>query len=489
MADVAGHVRLALATPSQFPALTTTAKRSSYVVLQAWDTAKAAQLKAANPNVTVLMYQNASAMAKGAGAGGVYSSGVGMEQADTAHPDWFLKDTSGKRITEGGYDWLYMADVGNASYASTWAANVLARLNSGPWDGVFMDDVNTTAAYHTDPSKIAAYPNDASYQAATRALLAIAGPRIRAAGKLAIANIGSWSENPTVAKDWLQFLDGGMDEMFVKWSATPGVGYRPAIDWKTQINAIQAAEAMGKRYLAVTQAGGDDTQAQLYGWASVLMAANKTTAYLAGTNYNADPTWLPEYDAHIGDPAGAATALGNGAYTRKFSNGLVVVNPSGSTVKVAFGGAYSGSGLTNATSATLAPDTALVLTKGDQATAGPILAPGDPTPVVDSPQPPSPSSGGTPPSPSSGGPTASAPVTQPAPPAAPKPVVTSTKKPVKKTTKKPATKSTKKSTSTKSKAAAKARAARLAKQRKKTKTTHHAKAKTTKKVVAKANRR
>src|SRR3954454_4003848 len=104
--------------------------------------------------------------------------------------------------------------------------------------------------------------------------------------------------------------------MFVKWSTTPGVGYRPAIDWKTQIKAIQAAEAMGKRYLAVTQAGSGDTQAERYGWASVLMAASKTTSYLAGTNYNADPDWLPEYDAKIGDPVGAATQLSNGAYTR-----------------------------------------------------------------------------------------------------------------------------------------------------------------------------
>ena len=159
-------------------------------------------------------------------------------------------------------------------------------------------------------------------------MLAAVGPRLRAAGKLAIPNIGSWSGYPDVAKDWLQFVDGGMDEMFAKWSTTPGVGYRPAIDWKTQVEEIRTTESMGKRFLAVTQAGSGDTQAERYGWATVLMAAQSTnTSYLAATNYNADPDWLPEYDAHIGDPTGAATALGNGAYARKFTNGLVVVNP------------------------------------------------------------------------------------------------------------------------------------------------------------------
>jgi len=163
MADVAGHVRLALSTPSSFPNVSTTAKRSNYVVLQAWDGTRAAQLKAANPSLVVLMYQNASAMAKGAGPNGIYSTGVGYEQADTAHPDWFLKDTAGRRIAEGGYDWLYMADVANPGYQDAWATAVVNRLKSGPWDGVFMDDVNTTAKYHTDPSKIAGYATDVGF--------------------------------------------------------------------------------------------------------------------------------------------------------------------------------------------------------------------------------------------------------------------------------------------------------------------------------------
>jgi hypothetical protein len=454
MADVAGHTRLALATPSSFANVATTAKRSSYVVLQAWDGARAAQLKAANPSLTVLMYQNTSAMTKGAGPNGIYSSGVGYEQADTAHPDWFLKDTAGKRIVEGSYDWVYMADLGNAAYQDAWAKTVIDRLNSGPWDGVFMDDVNTTAMYHTDSSKIALYPNDSAYQAATRSMLAAVGPRLRAAGKLAIPNIGSWSGYPDVAKDWLQFVDGGMDEMFAKWSTTPGVGYRPAIDWKTQVEEIRAAESMGKRFLAVTQAGGGDAQAERYGWATVLMAAKSTnTSYVAATNYNSEPDWLPEYDAHIGDPTGAATALGNGAYARTFSNGLVVVNPSASDAKVAFGGAYSGSGLTNATSATLAPNTALVLTKGDQASVGPIVEPGSPSAVGGAPaSDPQPSSddgapaGGT----QTAGTSPTTVVTTT------KPVSTAKRPPVKKATKKPAAK----------RKTARARAARLAKKRK-----------------------
>lgn len=461
MAAPAGHYQLSFATPSSFASVSAAAQRNSYIVLQAWDTARARQIKAANPGTTVLMYQNFSAMAKGAGPSGLYSSGVGMEQADTAHPDWFLKNAGGARLTEGDYSWLYMADIGNAGYQSAWADNVVSRLSGGPFDGVFMDDVNTTAKYHTDPTKIARYPNDAAYQQATRSMLASVYPRLRAAGKLAIANIGSWTENPSVAADWLQFLDGGQDEMFAKWSKTPGVGYRPTIDWKIQLGEIATTESMGKRFLAVTQSGNGDAQAQRYGWASVLMAAQGRSAYLSTDVYSGDPNWLPEYDAAVGDPTGPMTSLGNGAYARTFTNGLVVVNPGTASASVRFGGTYSGSGLTNATSATLAPDTALVLTKGDRPVDAPVSTPSAPG-VPSSGDSGTGTSGGTTPgsgttpssgTPSGGGTSApSAPVTSPPTVTTPKTPVTTPKAPV--TTKTPP-KSTKKTTTAKKKLTAK----------------------------------
>ncbi len=97
-------------------------------------------------------------------------------------------------------------------------------------------------------------------------MLRYAGPRIKAAGKLAIANIGEWVDHPALAHSWLRDLDGGMDEKFVKWSADPGVGYREPHQWLSQEREVLTTEKMGKRFLAVTAAAPVDAHAALYGW-------------------------------------------------------------------------------------------------------------------------------------------------------------------------------------------------------------------------------
>jgi hypothetical protein len=359
-ADVASQFRVAIGSEASFPNVAQSAQHNSYVVLQAWEAKRATELKAANPNLKVLVYQNLSAMTQGTGPGGLSSSGVNYAEADNAHPEWFLLNTSGSRISEGGYSWLWMADTANQSYQQQWTSNVIKLLSTGPWDGVMMDDTNTTARYHTEPASIAKYPTDAAYQGAIGSMLAYAGPRIQAAGKLAVPNMGSWSEYPEVVEGWLKYVSGGVDEMFAKWSPTPGQGYRDTSGWQTQIEEIQSTERMGKVFLAITQAEASDKQAILYGWGSVLLGADGHTAYSAAATYSSEE-WCSECEAQIGEPTSVATKVAGGAWERSFTGGLVVVNPTTSTVEVNLGGAYSGSGLAGATTATMPANTALVL--------------------------------------------------------------------------------------------------------------------------------
>ena len=146
--------------------------------------------------------------------GGV-STGVATQDA-AAHPEWFLLNTSGQRFTFRHYSWIWAADIGNAAYQQKWADNVLAEMGDKGWDGVFMDDTNPSMEYHYDVARVAKYPTDAAYQAATGSALAAIGARFRAAGKLAVPNFGFWKDYPAVINGWLQHVDGGMNENFVK---------------------------------------------------------------------------------------------------------------------------------------------------------------------------------------------------------------------------------------------------------------------------------
>ncbi|HEX6584251.1 MAG TPA: hypothetical protein VF056_11670, partial [Thermoleophilaceae bacterium] len=72
-------------------------------------------------------------------------------------------------------------------------------------------------------------------------------------------------------------------------------------------------------------------------------------------------TWFAEYDYDLGRPLAAETRDANGVHRRAFERGLVLVNPTASPLVTNFNGTYTGSGLTNATAATMGPHTGLIL--------------------------------------------------------------------------------------------------------------------------------
>jgi putative glycosyl hydrolase-like family 15 (GHL15) protein len=343
-----------------------TAAQEHVVILQAWETDELQAIKAANPSTVVLMYQNAASASNSASANGIYPTGVPYGQA--ASSGWLLDNTSGQPFTFEGENWLYAADIGSGGYQNAWASNVIAKLDSAPWDGVFLDDVNPTIAYHYCVTCVAKYPSDATYSAAMGSFVQNVGTQIRAAGKLAVANIGSWSSYASTVNPWLQYLSGAMDEEFVKWGTSAGTGYANEATWQTQLREVALAQSENKLFLGVTHSAASDEQAAVYGYATELLASNGGASYSLAQDYST-ATWFPEYGYQLGQPTGSYTVSTNGVYERAFTGGIALVNPTGSTETVSLGGTYSGSGRTNVSSVTLAPQSAAVLT-GNGATSG-----------------------------------------------------------------------------------------------------------------------
>lgn len=357
-----GQLLLLFNSNGSSQALKANARRYNYFVLQPWDLRGLRIVKARNKHAVVLAYQDLSAMAKGGRVDGVVGSGVGFDEADRAHPGWFLRDSSGARITESAYYWLYMADVGNRGYQARWTHNVLRLLRRG-WDGVFADDTNTTAKYNTDPRRIVKYPNDRAYERAMGSMLAYAGPRIRGAHKLIVSNMGAWVEHPRVVQRWLRYVDGGQDEQFVKYDSTPGQGYRNPAQWRIQLEEARTATRMGKRFFAVTQAAPGDLRAKLFGWATLLLGAGPSAAYLAAPNYHAPPVPLPASARDVGRPVGGLKRAGQ-VYYRTYSRALVLVNPTSQPQHVSFTKTQGGVGFKAAPEATVTARTGLVLHPG-----------------------------------------------------------------------------------------------------------------------------
>jgi hypothetical protein len=367
--SAAGHMRYAIDNNPSFPNLSQTAQRNEYVILKPSETNRLQQIKAANPNVKVLMYKNLSASIDY--PSDVYlTAGVSHDEADSQHPEWFLLNTSGQRFTHKDYGNLWAMDVGSASYQQRWADNVLRSLKTLGFDGVFIDDTNPTMKGHYDPTKVAKYPTDEAYQQATESALAKISPQLRSAGYSVVANIGHFGEFPDVGQRWLQYVDGAMDENFGKWGNTAGSGYAWEGYWKNELRSLKFAQQHGKDFLAVTHSADGDAAAARYGWGTMLLGANGHAQFALHSNYTSE-NWFAEYDYEIGEPVGQESLLSSGAHRRQFSNGMVVVNPTSNQVSVDLcGGTYSGSGRSHVTSVQLGANAAAILTLDTGSSAG-----------------------------------------------------------------------------------------------------------------------
>jgi hypothetical protein len=337
-----------------------TAARAGVVVLNVWDTPNLHALKTANKNCKVLAYQSLSGCVSSPPTdGGFYASAVTKAQAQPE--GWLLNDaTTGQPFTFKNYPWIWAADIGNVHYQNQWAVNVIKLLHAQGFDGVFMDDSNPTIKYHYTPSQVAKYPNDAAYGAATTTMIDNVGEAIRAAGKLAVANIGAWADYDAVCNPWLPHLSGALDEQFVKWGTVAGTGYAYPGLVQRQIAHAQNCEKQGKLYLCCCHSAAGDAVAAQYGWAAALIGGSVHIRYDTVIDYTTEQ-WFPVYDKPIGDPTGGSITDSTGVYKRPFTGGVVFLNPTTTQHAASIPTTYKGPHLPVA-SVTLPANSGLILT-------------------------------------------------------------------------------------------------------------------------------
>ena len=294
------------------------------IALNAWDYPWIPAIRAANPSVKIFEYKDLTSSRTSACSDGAdqaqLPTGVGYCGAMANHPEWFLRNTTGGLLQENGYPTQFEMDYGNPAYQQQWASNVAADLAAHGWDGVEMDNALDTAnAYGVSPS----YPTDASVQTAMAAMLALVGRQIKAAGKLAVANLGYDTKYPSLWASWLPSVSGLMDEYTWSWDTTVD---QSAADWNAFENEVRSCAAADDlcwfrvgAYQLVPSSLVD------FVTASYLLYADGTSALGPG-----DMLWsnYPEMYTNLGAALGAAYLNGNGNWQRDFQGGSVIVNLS-----------------------------------------------------------------------------------------------------------------------------------------------------------------
>jgi hypothetical protein len=250
------------------------------------------------------------------------------------HPDWFLLDKNGQRIIDeyGDEDFVLM-DPGNPE----WRAFFLERIRNTQdadknWGGVFLDNVEVTSSRREKDGEIpAAYPDEASYQAAIQGFLQyLYTEYFHPSGRLLFANLVARRDDAEWTK-YLTYLDGVMHE---GWSIDWPNGYRSAKTWEKQMSLAEQTQTMGKFIVLVSQGTKDNLELQKFSFASYLLVNQGRAAFRYANSQYYDEAWLYDnYTLQLGHALGSRYREGD-AWRRDFSNGFVLVNPETHEVQI-----------------------------------------------------------------------------------------------------------------------------------------------------------
>jgi len=287
--------------------------------LQPWETEALGVLKAARPDMTVLMYKCLSST-RSYETGNLYSSGVSYEEAGEAGEHWFGHRADGTtRIEWNSYAGHWQMAVWNEEYRERWCDNVADELEGTLWDGVMADNDVFDDYYGLKPP-LEGGRTMVDLRAALDEFVPQVGARLNGIGKLLIPNIAESRRDPG---RWARHAayGGGFEEV---WLA-----YGPDDLFDTDTALAQADEVAGPGLTIMrTATDGTDTHRNfLYGLAAFwVFGGGSGGAYTATSHDGYDDTpFIPQLEWDLGQPVSDPVQRGNG-WSRSFTDGWAAVN-------------------------------------------------------------------------------------------------------------------------------------------------------------------
>ncbi|MBS1812225.1 MAG: hypothetical protein JST84_28935 [Acidobacteria bacterium] len=240
-------------------------------------------------------------------------------------------------------DWgSYLMDTDDAGWRGYWLGEVTRQLAANDDDGVFMDSLSV-------PNYLGrfnpAFPAvDTTFEKAwsdkIRRWLVTTKQQF-GSRYLVIPNAGHW----VTTRDVTDYSpgDGVMIEGFAKWNQYTLLDL---VDWKLQMNRILNLERQNKIIIAQSYLdGSNDLTARNFYIANYLLVKGSRT--FVNLELGLEPEWFPEYDIPIGSPTDSLPVnvdgwrdSATGLYRRSYTNGMVIVNPTNSTLILNLGKTY-----------------------------------------------------------------------------------------------------------------------------------------------------
>lgn len=245
------------------------------------------------------------------------------------HSDWFLRDKHGKYIISENF--VHM-DPGNQGWREFWLSRVKYSQEVLGWDGVYLDNVEGSIGWHRVEDAGLLFYDDNSYRQQVNDFLKyIYKGYFEPEGIRVYANIIS-AEQISTWLAYLQYLDGALNE---SWAADWHDDYIPIEEWQRDLALVEQIQALGKDAILVTQGSQDDTQRQLFAFASYLLVNSERAYFRYAHSSVYREAWLYEnYDYGIGQPINVRYIVKDNIWRRDFTNGFVEVNPEEIAVNI-----------------------------------------------------------------------------------------------------------------------------------------------------------
>jgi hypothetical protein len=277
----------------------------------------------------------------------------------TAHEDWFMHAPDGSRLSSPTWGWD-LHDITNPGFQQYWINSVLADMQATGAVGVFADSFDAGDGgwwfSQSDPrfagtnaANPAAWPNGLDWDMQLNNWMSTIEAAFQNAPNkpVLIPNAGNLTTG-WVTENW-SLADGAFLEGFGEW----GGGYLKGLpsDWTLSMNrALQLSDA-GKILIMepTLQDTPDSATGQLereFLLGTYFLLQGDHTYLNMMTNDSGSHAWYyPEYQLNLGAPvtplaSDVSQYLWNGVYRRDFQNGMVLVNPTDTTVTLTLPGTY-----------------------------------------------------------------------------------------------------------------------------------------------------
>jgi hypothetical protein len=276
-----------------------------------------------------------------------------------AHEDWFMHAPSGERLHNGQWDW-YLHDINNPDWRQYWLDSVVADLRTNGAQGVFADSFDAGIGGFwfdqydprfagTNAGNPAAWPGGVTWLNQLEGLIDYLETGLAATNEQFVylpnldALVTGWAR-----MDYSE-LDGAFLEGFGEWG--PAYLHGSASDWTLSMNRALPMSAAGKILILQPSLLGppDSAVGQLQRGFDLgtylLLKGEHTYLNILGGHSSTGAYYFPEYALDLGaalTPVATDVSeyLWDGVYRRDFENGLVLVNPTNSTVNLDLGQTY-----------------------------------------------------------------------------------------------------------------------------------------------------